>query len=125
LYADNSDAAGADGGNGNMTLIGIESLLCLREAVEDCGLGEAEIQDIFLHNALRLLAPHLPKEQLPKAVSGPDLWREAKTKVSCGTGLRSKWAELYDPQSWPSYFSRCSGCEVWDLNGQHYFDFGA
>ena len=125
FYADNSGVAGNNGAKGNMTLIGIESLLCLREAAEDAGLAEAEIQDIFLHNALRLLAPHLPTDQLSPAVSGPQLWREAKTKVSCGTGLRSKWAELYDPRSWPSYFSRCSGSEVWDLNGQHYFDFGA
>jgi glutamate-1-semialdehyde 2,1-aminomutase len=125
FYADDSNSAGANGNNGNMTLIGIESLLCLREAVEDRGLSRTEVQDIFLHNALRLLAPHLPQEQPPKTVCGPELWREAKTKVSCGTGLRSKWAELYDPQSWPSYFSRCSGSEVWDFNGHHYFDFGA
>lgn len=118
-------APGQNGAPEKMTLIGIESLTCLREAVEDCGLGEAEIQDIFLNNALRLLAPHLPKEQSPETVSGPELWREAKTKVSCGTGLRSKWAELYDPKSWPSFFSRCSGSEVWDFNGEHYFDLGA
>jgi glutamate-1-semialdehyde 2,1-aminomutase len=43
-----------------MTLIGIESLLALREACEDCGLTHADLQDIFCKNALRLLAPHLP-----------------------------------------------------------------
>jgi glutamate-1-semialdehyde 2,1-aminomutase len=122
FYADNS---GSNGASHEMTLIGIESLVCLREAAEDCGLGETDIQDIFLKNALRLLAPHLPADQLSPTVSGPELWREAKTKISGGTGLRSKWAELYDPQSWPSYFSRCSGSEIWDLNGRHYFDFGA
>jgi glutamate-1-semialdehyde 2,1-aminomutase len=122
LYADNSSSNGA---SHEMTLIGIESLLCLREAAEDCSLGETDIQDIFLNNALRLLAPHLPTDQLSPTALGPELWREAKTKISGGTGLRSKWAELYDPQSWPSYFSRCSGSEIWDLSGRHYFDFGA
>jgi glutamate-1-semialdehyde 2,1-aminomutase len=125
FYAGEPGEPSENGGAGDMTLIGIESLLCLREAAEDCGLGETEINDIFLHNALRLLDPHLPEVERLKTVSGPDLWRAAKTKVSCGTGLRSKWAELYDPRSWPSYFSRCSGCDIWDLNGRHYRDFGA
>jgi glutamate-1-semialdehyde 2,1-aminomutase len=45
---------------GQATLVGIESLLCLREACEDSGLSQGDIQDIFYNNALRLLAPHLP-----------------------------------------------------------------
>jgi glutamate-1-semialdehyde 2,1-aminomutase len=43
-----------------MTLVGLESLLCLREACEDAGFTRGEVEDIFLHNALRTLAPHLP-----------------------------------------------------------------
>ena len=45
---------------GHYTLIGIESLLCLREACEDTGMTASDIASIFLHNSLRLLAPHLP-----------------------------------------------------------------
>ena len=41
--------------------MGIESLLCLREACEDSGLTRGDIHDIFLNNALRTLVPHLPK----------------------------------------------------------------
>ena len=37
------------------TLIAIESLLCLREACEDCGLTDADIRDIFCNNAMRML----------------------------------------------------------------------
>ena len=125
FYADEPGASTEAPANGQMTLIGIESLLCLREAAEDCGLGERDLQDIFLNNALRVLAPHLPEGERLRDVSGPELWRNAKTKISCGTGLRSKWAELYDPQTWPSYFTRCSGCEAWDSNGKRYVDFGA
>jgi glutamate-1-semialdehyde 2,1-aminomutase len=44
----------------NLTLVGIESLLSLREACEDVGLTQGDVHDIFLHNALRTLAPHLP-----------------------------------------------------------------
>ena len=52
-----------------MTLVGLESLLCLREACEDSGLTAGDIEDIFRHNALRLLAPHLPKVAAPSPQS--------------------------------------------------------
>jgi|GEM_PF-4964689 len=42
-----------------MTLVGIESLLCLREACEDKGLTGSDVEAIFLKNALHILAPHL------------------------------------------------------------------
>jgi len=48
-----------------MTLVGLESLLTLREACEDAGLTRGDIEDIFRRNALRLLAPTLPAEGLP------------------------------------------------------------
>jgi glutamate-1-semialdehyde 2,1-aminomutase len=108
---------------GGYTLVGIESLICLREACEDCGMNAADLQDIFCDNARRLLAAHLPTESRPAHLSGPELWAQAKTKISCGTGLLSKRAHLFDPQSWPSYFSRCKGAEVWDLDGRRFTDF--
>ncbi len=106
-----------------MTLVGIESLLCLREACEDRGLTAGDIEDIFRRNALRTLAPHLPAEAAPPAPTGPELWQRARDVISGGTGLLSKRAEMFDAKAWPSYFSRCSGCEVWDLNDRRYIDF--
>ncbi len=108
-----------------MTLIGIESLLCLREACEDCGLGEPEIQAIFRGNACRLLASHLEPQAAAPTVSGPQLWSEAKGVISCGAGLRSKWAELFDPESWPSYYTKCEGSTIWDFSGRKLTDFCA
>ena len=101
---------------GQYTTVGIESLLCLREACEDTGMTQGDLEDIFRENALRLLKP---KTEL----SGPKLWEEAKTKISCGTGLLSKRAHLFDPQTWPSYFSRAKGSSIWDLDGNRYTDF--
>jgi glutamate-1-semialdehyde 2,1-aminomutase len=102
---------------GQYTTVGIESLLCLREACEDTGLTQSDLEDIFRENALRLLKPaHEPR-------TGHKLWEEAKTKISCGTGLLSKRAHLFDPQSWPSYFSRAKGASLWDLDGKRYTDF--
>ncbi|QIF00273.1 aminotransferase class III-fold pyridoxal phosphate-dependent enzyme [Roseimicrobium sp. ORNL1] len=122
VYAD--DAASKDlTVFGHYTLVGIESLLCLREACEDTGMSAGDIQDIFRDNALRLLAPHLPQSSAPAAITGPQKWQEAREKISCGTGLMSKRAESFDPISWPAYFSRCSGPYIWDLNGRRLTDF--
>lgn len=106
-----------------MTLVGIESLIALKEMCDDAGLTRGDIKDIFFNNALRLLKPHLPTEVTQAEVNGPELWQHARTVISGGTGLLSKRAEMFDAASWPSYFSRCSGCEVWDLNDRRYIDF--
>jgi glutamate-1-semialdehyde 2,1-aminomutase len=102
---------------GQYTMVGIESLLCLREACEDTGMTQGDLEDIFRENALRLL------NAKAETNTGPKLWERAKTKISCGTGLLSKRAHLFDPQSWPSYFSRAKGASVWDLDGKRYTDF--
>ncbi len=101
---------------GQYTTVGIESLMCLREACEDTGMTQGDLEDIFRENALRLLKPASEK-------TGQKLWEEAKTKISCGTGLMSKRAHLFDPQTWPSYFSRAKGASIWDLDGKRYTDF--
>lgn len=38
--------------------------------------------------------------------------------------LLSKRAEMMLPQDWPAYFSRASGCTVWDLDGREFLDVG-
>lgn len=108
---------------GNYTLVGIESLMCLREACEDTGMTPGDLQDIFHDNAMRLLEPHLPDGAVARAPSGPELWSRAKQSVSCGTGLLSKRSQVFDPVEWPSYYSRCGGAEVWDMNGRRFTDF--
>ena len=30
---------------------------------------------------------------------------------------------MHLPDNWPSYFSKTSGCSVWDLDGKHYYDY--
>jgi glutamate-1-semialdehyde 2,1-aminomutase len=36
--------------------------------------------------------------------------------------LLSKRAEMFLPADWPAYFSRTSGCTVWDLDGKPFLD---
>lgn len=105
----------------NMTLVGIESLLALKESCEDLGLTTGDLKDIFLNNALRILKPHFPDEKkLPEADSRVQ-WQSAKKRISGGTGLLSKRAEQFN-QTWPAFFSKSAGCEVWDMNGRKYVD---
>ena len=54
--------------------------------------------------------------------SGQKLWRRAKKIIPGGNMLLSKRPELYLPGKWPTYFSKASGCEIWDLDGNHFFD---
>ena len=105
------------------TLVGIESLLCLREACEITGMNDGDLRDIFRNNALRLLAPHLETKDVPAAPSGPELWARAQQRIACGTGLLSKRAVSFDPATWPQYYSRCEGAFTWDSNGRRYLDF--
>ncbi|HHW32145.1 MAG TPA: aminotransferase class III-fold pyridoxal phosphate-dependent enzyme [Clostridiaceae bacterium] len=51
-----------------------------------------------------------------------DLYRKAKKIIPGGTQLLSKRPEMFAPEQWPGYFSRAKGCEVWDLDGNHYYD---
>jgi len=124
LYADAEDLpAKALTQFENFTLLGAESVLCLREAFEAGGFNEQDRRDVFWNNGLRLVAPHLPEKLRVVEQTGVELWSRAKERISCGTGLLSKRAHLFDERTWPSYFSRCKGADVWDLEGQRYTDF--
>lgn len=54
--------------------------------------------------------------------SGARLWREAKKLIPGGGGLLSKRSEMFLPDQWPSYYQKARGVEIWDLDGQHYWD---
>lgn len=54
---------------------------------------------------------------------GPQLWVRAKTLIPGGSQLLSKRAERFLPGFWPSYYERAKGCEVWDLDGNRFYDF--
>lgn len=54
--------------------------------------------------------------------NGPELYEHAKTVIPGGTQLLSKRPEMFLPEHWPAYYSKAKGCEVWDLDGTHYYD---
>ena len=56
--------------------------------------------------------------------SGSELWHRAKELIPGGSMLLSKRSEMYLPTGWPTYFDRTDGCQVWDLDGNRFFDLG-
>jgi len=53
---------------------------------------------------------------------GQDLYKKAKTLIPGGTMLLSKRPEMFLPNLWPSYYSKSKGCQLWDLDGEMYYD---
>ena len=51
------------------------------------------------------------------------LYRHAKERIPGGTQLLSKRPEMLAPDQWPPYYRKASGCEIWDLDNRHYYDF--
>lgn len=52
-----------------------------------------------------------------------ELYERAKYIIPGATQLLSKRSERFAPGIWPAYYSRAKGCEVWDLDNKHYYDF--
>ena len=55
-------------------------------------------------------------------MKGQKLWDRAKKIIPGGNMLLSKRPELFLPDKWPTYFSKCKGCKVWDLENNEYID---
>jgi glutamate-1-semialdehyde aminotransferase len=47
----------------------------------------------------------------------------AKQYIPGKTQLLSKRPEMFAPGVWPGYYKKAKGQEIWDLDGNHYFDF--
>ncbi|MBT4530771.1 MAG: aminotransferase class III-fold pyridoxal phosphate-dependent enzyme [Phycisphaerae bacterium] len=54
--------------------------------------------------------------------TGQKLWKRAKSIIPGGNMLLSKRAEMFLPNQWPAYYSKASGCTVWDLDGKEFID---
>jgi glutamate-1-semialdehyde aminotransferase len=54
---------------------------------------------------------------------GQALYNKAKRIIPGGTQLLSKRPEMFLPDKWPAYYSRCKGIHVWGLDGVKYSDF--
>jgi len=98
--------------------VGLESLRAHLTAADEVGLNAEDRQDIFADNTRRLLG-----FLVESGTATQDLYRYAKERIPGGTQLLSKRPEMMAPDQWPAYFREARGCETWDLDGRHYFDF--
>ena len=56
-------------------------------------------------------------------ILGQKLLKKAKKIIPGGNQLLSKRSEIFLPNQWPTYYIKAVGCEIWDLNHRHYYDF--
>mgnify|MGYP005847231253 CR=1 FL=1 len=75
-----------------------------------------ESPELFADNA------GIPTNEGAEISSGQKLWKRAKKIIPGGNMLLSKRPEMFLPEQWPAYFSKASGCTVWDLDGREYID---
>jgi glutamate-1-semialdehyde 2,1-aminomutase len=100
------------------TLLGIESLLALRQACTNQHLTDSDVEEVFCLGARRMLGLPLPRS-LPDV---QETYREAKTIIPGGTQLLSKRPEMFAPDQWPAYYREARGCEVIDIEGNRFID---
>ncbi|HOF38773.1 MAG TPA: aminotransferase class III-fold pyridoxal phosphate-dependent enzyme [Candidatus Hydrogenedentes bacterium] len=100
-----------------LALTGLESLRALREAADTFGLDQDDLRDVFHDNAGRLLGLAPATENVTQ-----ERYTCAKQHIPGGTQLLSKRPEMFAPGQWPAYYREARGCEVWDLDGRHYYD---
>ena len=54
--------------------------------------------------------------------TGIGLYKKAKKIIPGGTQLLSKRPEMFLPDQWPSYYRKCKGAMVWDIDGNKLID---
>ena len=102
---------------GSHTVLGLESLLALKQGCRNRHMTDADIERIFYRNAYQLFK--IGEQKLGR---GQELYREAKKLIPGGTNLLSKRPELFAPGQWPAYYKEARGCTIVDMDGRHYTD---
>ncbi|MCA9048281.1 MAG: aminotransferase class III-fold pyridoxal phosphate-dependent enzyme [Planctomycetaceae bacterium] len=108
--------------HGSAELVGLESLLALRQACRTMRLTDSDVERLFDTNARQMLNIHSAETTSAAASRGRELYREAKTLIPGGTQLLSKRPEMFAPEQWPAYYEQAIGCEVIDADGRRYID---
>lgn len=118
----------ADLSGGRVTLDEPEDLEVIAGVFEAFGHNRFTFEDVA---ALMLDQPalfaanrHVHRDEGATMCKGEKLWRRAKRVIPGGSMLLSKRAEMHLPVGWPAYFSRASGCRVWDLDDNEFIDVG-
>ena len=111
-----------------LTLDEPEDLILLQKVFDkfqpDIHFSYEKIESLLLQNPSLMETNNTHKRNEGANMgSGQKLWQRAKKVIPGGNMLLSKRSEMHLPDNWPSYFSKTSGCSVWDLDGKHYYDY--
>ena len=111
-----------------LTLDEPEDLTLLRNIFErfrpDINFSFEKIENLLMSNPRLMETNNTHKRNKGENMgAGQKLWQRAKKVIPGGNMLLSKRSEMHLPDNWPSYFSKTSGCSVWDLDGTHYYDY--
>ena len=112
------DAKNPAAGPNPSLMVGLESVRAVLHACEQMHLSSSDIEDVFYNNAARLLGLEAPSQN-----TGQRLYDHAKSRIPGGVQLLSKRPENALPEQWPAYFREARGCEIRDLDHNHYYDF--
>ena len=117
-----------DTSNMRLTLDEPEDLMLLQKVFDkfqpDIHFSYEKIESLLLQNPSLMETNNTHKRNEGANMgSGQKLWQRAKKVIPGGNMLLSKRSEMHLPDNWPSYFSKTSGCSVWDLDGKHYYDY--
>ena len=104
--------------HGSPTLVGLESLLALKQACKTLCLNDSDIERIFSINAKQLLGLSPTSTRLKVL----EQYQYAKKIIPGGTQLFSKRPEMLAPNEWPAYAEQAKGCEIFDTSGNRYID---
>ena len=104
--------------HGQPNLVGIESLLALKQACRNLCLNDMDLERIFSTNAKQLLGI----SEVPSRKPVLEQYRLAKKIIPGGGNLLSKRPEMLAPDEWPAYAEQAIGCEIIDTAGNRYID---
>ena len=65
---------------------------------------------------------HIKRNEGLDMKMGQKVWKRAQKVIPGGNMLLSKRPDMFLPNSWPSYFSKAKGINVWDLENKKYKD---
>ncbi len=65
---------------------------------------------------------HIKRNERSYLNTGQKFWKRGKNVISGGNMLLSKNPDFLLPGRWPTYFTKAKGCQLWDLDGNRFFD---
>ncbi len=118
LWLDEKNVAWEESIFAKPELVGVESILALRQACRTLRLNDSDVEKIFCTASRQMLKIVDPADDEKTQAT----YQRAKQLIPGGTQLLSKRPEMFAPDCWPAYFSEARGCEVIDLDGRRFID---